>query len=133
MVDNFPIILISPATDLAFGGEGTTPVVAEESVQWYLDQLVNSSAPVVTGEINGGAPEWSDYSHRTRNIRALDDYDMLMTSMDASKYAATVQTTVSSVNGNAPTEEELREAFDGSGNYSMQYHPNVSSITATLP
>ena len=41
-----------------------------------------------------------------------------MTTMDASKYAATVQTTVSSVDDNAPTKEELREAFKRSGNYS---------------
>jgi len=30
-----------------------------------------------------------------------------MTTMDVSKYAATVQTTVSNVDGNAPTEVEL--------------------------
>ena len=108
-------------------------MTAEESTQWCLDQLVNPSAPVVVGEINGGASEWSDYPHSNRNVRALGDYDTLMTTMDASEYAATVQTTVSSVDGNAPTEEELREAFEGSDNYSTQYHPNVSSITATWP
>ena len=108
-------------------------MTTEESIQWCLDQLVNASAPVVTGEVNGGADEWSDYPHSDRDTSPLGDYHMLMTTMDASEYAATVQTTVSSVDGNAPTEEELREALEGSGNYSTQYHPNVSSITATWP
>jgi hypothetical protein len=133
MVDNFTINLMWPGIDLAFRGEDATPVVAEESIQWCLDQLVNAWAPVVTGEVDGGAPEWSDYPHGNRNVRALGDYDTLITTMDASKYAATVQTTVSSVDGNAPTEEELREALEGSGNYSTRYHPDVSNITATWP
>ena len=51
--------------------------------------------------------------------------------MDASKCAATVQTTVSSVDGNAPAEEDFTEAFEGTGDYSTQYHPDVSSLIST--
>ena len=88
---------------------------------------------MITGEVNGGAPEWSGYPHSNRATGPLGDHDTLMTTMDTSKYAATVQTTVSSVDGNAPTEEEFTEAFEGTGNYSTQYHPNVSSLISTWP
>ena len=86
---------------------------------------------MVTGEVNGGAPEWSDYPHSNRDTSPLGDYDTLIPTMDASKYAATVQTTVSSVDGNALAEEDFTEAFEGTGNYSTQYHPDVSSLIST--
>ena len=81
---------------------------------------------MVTGEVNGGAPEWSDYPRSDRDTGPLGDYDTLITTMDASKYAATVQTTVSSVDGNAPTKEDFNEAFEGSGDYGTQYQPRRS-------
>jgi hypothetical protein len=49
------------------------------------------------------------------------------------KYAATVQTTVSNVDDDAPAEEELQEAFDGTGDCSTQYHPDVSNPISTWP
>jgi len=39
---------------------------------------------------------------------------------------------VSDVNGGAPEEEALREAFaEPTGEYSTRYHPNVSTITGS--
>ena len=86
---------------------------------------------MVTGEVSGEAPGWSNYLHSNRDTGPLGDYDTLTPTMDASKYAATVQTTVSSVDGDAPAEEDFTEAFEGTGNYSTQYHPDVSSLIST--
>jgi len=82
---------------------------------------------VVTGKINGGAPGWSDYLHSNRDTSPLGDYDTLIPAMDASKYGD-AQTTVSSADSNPPAEEDFTEAFEGTGNYSTQYHPDVSSL-----
>ena len=99
-------------------------------MRWCLDELMD--APVVTGEVNGGTPRFDGSPHENRQIGAIEPYDTLIHAMDVSETAGTVQAVVSSVDGTAPEEVALREAFaEDSGQYSTTYHPNVSSITAT--
>jgi hypothetical protein len=105
-------------------------VVEEESVQWCLGELVD--APVVTGEINGGRPQFGESPHGDRGIEPVEPFDALLFGMDVSEYAGTVQAIVSDVDGEAPEAEALREAFEeDTGEYSTRYHPNVSTITGS--
>ncbi|PSQ40535.1 hypothetical protein BRD14_08150 [Halobacteriales archaeon SW_5_68_122] len=105
-------------------------VVEEESVQWCLDELVD--APVVTGEVNGGRPEFADYPHGNRDLEPIEPFDVLLFGMDVSEYAGTVQAIVSDVDGGAPEAEALGEAFaESTGEYGTRYHPNVSTISAS--
>jgi len=61
-------------------------------------------------------------------------FDTLIFGMDVSEFAETVQAIVSDVDGGAPKEAALREAFaEQTGTYSMTYHPNVSTITGSRP
>jgi len=130
MVDNFPIKLMVPGLAITFRHDDATAVYAEESVQWCLDELVD--APVVTGEINGGRPDFAGYPHGNRDLEPIEPFDALLFGMDVSEYAGTVQAIVSDVDGGAPEAEALGEAFaESTGEYGTRYHPNVSTISAS--
>ena len=117
---------LSPTVSRLLGGRDS--VVEEESVQWCLGELVD--APVVTGEVNGGRPEFAGYNHGNRNLEPIEPFDVLLFGMDVSEYAGTVQAIVSDVDGRAPEAAALEEAFkEDTGEYGTQYHPNVSTIT----
>jgi len=130
MAENAPPRQYAPITGRLEKNEQIAPASELESMQWCLDELMD--APVVTGEVNGGTPRFDGSPHENRQIGAIEPYDTLMHAMDVSEVAGTVQAVVSSVDGTAPEEAALREAFaEDSGQYSTTYHPNVSSITAT--
>ena len=130
MAENAPPEQYAPTVERLEKNEQIAPASELGSVQWCLDELMD--APVVTGEVNGGTPRFDGRPHENRQIGAIEPYDTLMHAMDVSEVAGTVQAVVSSVDGTAPEEAALREAFaEDSGQYSTTYHPNVSSITAT--
>ena len=130
MAENAPQEQYAPITGRLERNVRIAPAGDIESVQWCLDKLMD--APVVTGEVNGGTPRFDGSPHENRQIGAIEPYDTLIHAMDVSETAGTVQAVVSSVDGTAPEEVALREAFaEDSGQYSTTYHPNVSSITAT--
>ena len=130
MAENAPASQYSSVTRRLQRRDRVAPANKLESVQWCLDELMD--APVVTGEVNGGTPRFDGSPHENRQIGAIEPYDTLMHAMDVSETAGTVQAVVSSVDGAAPEEAALRDAFaEDSGQYSTTYHPNVSSITAT--
>lgn len=130
MAENAPASQYSSVTRRLQRRDRVAPASELESVRWCLDELMD--APVVTGEVNGGTPRFDGNPHENRQIDAIESYDTLMHAMDVSEAAGTVQAVVSSVDGTAPEEAALQEAFaEDSGQYSTTYHPNVSSITAT--
>lgn len=130
MAENAPASQYSSVTRRLQRRDRVAPASELESVRWCLDELMD--APVVTGEVNGGTPRFDGSPHENRQIGAIEPYDTLIHAMDVSETAGTVQAVVSSVDGTAPEEVALREAFaEDSGQYSTTYHPNVSSITAT--
>ena len=70
--------------------------------------------------------------HADRGIEPIEPFDTPMFGMDVSEYAGTVQAIVSDVDGEAPEPDALEEAFaEPTGEYSTQYHPNVSTITGS--
>jgi hypothetical protein len=128
--DRYPPKQMAPIARRILGN--TPPVTEEESVQWCLDQLV--AAPVVTGEINGGRPEFGESPFGNRDLGPIEPFDTLVFGMDVSEYAGTVQAIVSAVDGGAPEPAALRDAFEeDTGTYSTTYHPNVSTISGSWP
>jgi len=106
------------------------PATEIESVQWCLDQLVDT--PVVTGEINGARRKFSENPHADRGIEPIEPFDTLMFGMDVSEFAGTVQAIVSDVDGGAPEAAALGEAFaEPTGEYRTRYHPNVSTMVGS--
>ncbi len=119
-----------PALRRSVDGRAET-LAADESVQWCLSQ-VESTAPVVTGEVNGFRYEFAEQGRSDRSVERLEPFDTLVTTLDARKYSGTAQHAFSNVDGNPPTADELRESFEtDSGEWTANSGPNVSSIEAS--
>jgi hypothetical protein len=113
---------------IAGGHEG---VASEASVRWCLGQAV-SGAPVVTGEVDGSRYHFVGNGRSDRGVEGLEPFDTLVTTLDARRFAGTVQHVFSRTDGEAPASEALEESFElESGTWSTAYHPSVSTIDAT--
>ena len=111
-------------------GDGTESLAADESVQWCLSRA-ESTAPVVTGEVNGDRYEFAEQGRSDRSVERLEPFDTLVTTLDARQYSGTAQHVFSYVDGEPPTAGELRSSFEtDSGEWTASSGPNVSSIEA---
>ncbi|PSP80425.1 hypothetical protein BRC88_06920 [Halobacteriales archaeon QS_4_69_225] len=112
-------------------GRGTESLAADESVQWCLSRA-ESTAPIVTGEINGDRYEFAEQGRSDRSVERLEPFDTLVTTLDARQYSGTAQHAFSHVDGEPPTADELRSSFEtDSGEWTASSGPNVSSIEAS--
>jgi hypothetical protein len=109
----------------------TESLAADESIQWCLSRA-ESTAPVVTGEVNGYRYEFAEQGRSDRSVERLEPFDTLVTMLDARQYSGTAQHVFSHVDGDPPTADELRESFEtDSGEWTASSGPNVSSIEAS--
>ena len=112
-------------------GRGTESLAADESVRWCLSRA-ESTAPVVTGEVNGDRYEFAEQGRSDRSVERLEPFDTLVTTLDARQYSGTAQHVFSHVDGDPPTADELRSSFEtDSGEWAASSGPHVSSIEAS--
>ena len=111
--------------------KGTESLAADESVQWCLSRA-ESTAPIVTGEVNEYRYEFAEQGRSDRSVERLEPFDTLVTTLDARKYSGTAQHVFSHVDGEPPTAGELRSSFEtDSGEWAVSSGPHVSSIEAS--
>jgi len=119
-----------PAFQRSAGG-GPESLAADESVQWCLSR-VESTAPVVTGEVNGDRYKFAEQGRSDRSVERLEPFDTLVTTLDARQYSGTAQHAFAHVDGDPPSADELRSSFETeSGEWTASSGPNVSSIEAS--
>ena len=90
----------------------------------------STGAPVVTGEVNEGRFDFSEYGRSNRSVAQLGAFDTLVTTLEASQFAGTVQHSCSNVGGPPPTTEQLRGSFETeSGTWNTAKGESVTAIT----
>jgi hypothetical protein len=110
-------------------GGANKSVANESSVDWCLSRL--NTAPVVTGEINGGKQKLAGSGYSDRGVSRLPEYDTVFQSFETGGTKATVQLITSRINGTVPDAEKLRRTYsETDGSFTTTYHPNVSKISA---
>jgi len=110
-------------------GGANESVANKDSVNWCLSRL--NTAPVVTGEIDGGEQKLAGSGYSNRGVSRLSEYDTIFQSFETRGTEATVQLITSHINGTAPSAEKLRETYtEADGSFTTTYHPNVSKISA---
>ena len=99
------------------------------SVNWCLSEL--DTAPVVTGEINGGKQELAGSGYPSRSVSRLPEYDTIFRNFDTNGTKAVAQLTASHIEGTPPSDKKLKEIYtEANGSFNTSYHPNVSKISA---
>ena len=110
---------------------GTESLAADESMQWCLSRA-ESTAPVVTGEVNGNRHEFAGQGRSNRSVERLEPFDTLVTTLDARQYSGAAQHVFSRVDGDPPAADELRSSFEAdSGEWTANSGAHVSSIEAS--
>ena len=110
-------------------GGANESVANKDSVNWCLSRL--NTAPVVTGEIDGGEQKLAGSGYSNRGVSQLSEYDTIFQSFETNGVEAIVQLTTSHINGTAPSAEKLRETYtEADGSFTTTYNPNVSKISA---
>jgi hypothetical protein len=110
-------------------GGANESVANKSSVNWCLSRL--NTAPIVTGEIDGGEQKLAGSGYSNPGVSRLSEYDTIFQSFETSGTEATVQLITSHINGTAPSAEKLRETYiEADGSFTTTYHPNVSKISA---
>ena len=111
--------------------KGTESLAADESVQWCLSRA-ESTAPIVTGEVNEYRYEFAEQGRSDRSVERLEPFDTLVTTLDARQYSGTAQHVFSHVDGDPPSADELRSSFEtDSGEWAVSSGSHVSSIEAS--
>ena len=110
-------------------GGANQSIANKNSVNWCLSRL--NTAPVVTGEINGGEQKLAGSGYSNRDVSRLSEYDTIFQGFETGGAEAVVQLVTSHINGTAPSAEKLRETYtEADGSFTTTYHPNVSKISA---
>ena len=124
---------LRPAADrLIDNGESAATI---PSLRWAVSEANVGSrypagAPVVTGEVNESRFGFSEYGRSNRSVAQLGAFDTLVTTLEATRSAGTVQHSCSNVGGPPPTTEQLRAAFETeSGSWSTTEEESVTAIT----
>jgi hypothetical protein len=109
---------------------GANQSIADKiSVNWCLSEL--DTAPVVTGEINGGKQELAGSGYSSRSVSQLPEYDTILQNFDTNGTKAVAQLAASHIEGTPPSDEKLKEMYsETNGSFSTSYHPDVSKISA---
>ena len=110
-------------------GGANQSIANKISVNWCLSEL--DTAPVVTGEINGGKQELAGSGYSGRSVSQLPEYDTIFRNFDTNGTKAVAQLAASHIEGTPPSNEKLKEIYtEANGSFSTSYHPNISEISA---
>jgi hypothetical protein len=122
---------VIPVFERVTGAGSTESAATLESVRWCLSEFL-TDVPVQVGQINGGRAKFSHSTYVQSPIRSLRGYDTVFSGFDSQNGSSgTAQVVTSNLNGEPPTEDELRNLYGPEdGKVEAAFHPSVSRLSS---